>query len=85
MSEAEEILEFIRDELVEAPTGRIEVDTVLFRTHLLDSLNLLRFITFLEERFGIKVHPTEIVFENLDTVNHVLAFVDRKRATSGRP
>jgi acyl carrier protein len=85
VSEADEILQFIRDELVEASTDRIDFATPLFRTHVLDSLNLLSLITFLEERFEIKVHATEIVFENFDTVNHLVAFLEDKRAARAQP
>jgi acyl carrier protein len=79
MSDAETILEFIRDEADLEP-DEVDVDTSLFRDQLLDSMNLTSLIAFLEETFSIRVKPMDIVFENLDTVNHQLAYIARKRA-----
>jgi acyl carrier protein len=79
MSDAETILEFIRDE-GDLDDEEVTVGTSLFRDQLLDSMNLTALIAFLEETFAIKVRPMDIVFENLDTVNHMLAYIARKRA-----
>jgi acyl carrier protein len=79
MTDAETILEFIRDE-ADLEDDEAGVDTSLFRDQLLDSMNLTALIAFLEETFSIRVKPMDIVFENLDTVNHMLAYVARKKA-----
>lgn len=79
MSDAETILEFIRIE-ADLEEDEIDADASLFRSQLLDSMNLTALITFLEETFAIKVRPMDIVFENLDTVSHMVAFVGRKKA-----
>jgi acyl carrier protein len=79
MSDADTILEFIRDEADLEP-DEVDADTSLFRDQLLDSMNLTALIAFLEETFAIRVKPMDIVFENLDTVNHQLAYIARKKA-----
>ncbi len=79
MSDAETILEFIRDE-ADLEEGEVDAETSLFRGQLLDSMNLTALIAYLEETFGIRVKPMDIVYENLDTVNHMVAFVERKKA-----
>ena len=82
MSDAETILEFLRDEADDLPDGAvISADTSLFKDQLLDSMSLTSLISFLEETFSIKVGAMDIVFENLDTVNHMVAFIARKRAS----
>ena len=80
MSDADTILEFLREEADLDEGEVIGLDTSLFRDQLLDSMNLTSLIVFLEETFGIKVKPMDIVYENLDTVNHMLAYIERKRA-----
>jgi len=83
MADAETILEFLREEADDLPDGvEIDADTSLFRDQLLDSMSLTNLITFLEDEFDIKVGPMDIVFENLDTVNHMLAYIERKRAAA---
>ncbi len=79
MTDAETILEFIREE-ADLDEDEATADTSLFRDQLLDSMNLTALIAFLEETFSIKVKPMDIVFENLDTVNHMLAYIARKKA-----
>ena len=79
MIDAETILEFIRDDLLEEEV-EIDADTSLFRDQLLDSMNLTNLIMFLEETFSIRIGAIDIAFENLDTVNHMIAFIAKKRA-----
>jgi acyl carrier protein len=83
MSDAEIILDFLRDEVEDLPDD-LELDehTSLFREQLLDSMNLTGVITFLEETFAIRIGAIDIVFENLDTVSNMVAFIARKRAAS---
>lgn len=78
MSDSETILEFIREE-ADLDDDEVGADTSLFRDQLLDSMNLTALIAFLEETFSIRVKPMDIVFENLDTVNHMLAYIARKK------
>ena len=79
MTDPETILEFVREE-ADLDDDEVTADTSLFRDQLLDSMNLTALIAFLEETFSIRVKPMDIVFENLDTVNHMLAYVARKKA-----
>jgi len=79
MSDADTILEFIREE-ADLDDEEVTADTSLFRDQLLDSMNLTALIAFLEETFSIRVKPMDIVFENLDTVHHMLAYIARKQA-----
>ena len=80
MTDAETILEFVREE-ADLDDEEVTANTSLFRDQLLDSMNLTALITFLEETFSIRVKPMDIVFENLDTVSHMLAYIARKKAS----
>jgi acyl carrier protein len=79
MSDADTILEFLHEEADLDDGEVIGLDTSLFRDQLLDSMNLTSLIVFLEETFTIKVRPMDIVYENLDSVNHMLAYIARKK------
>jgi acyl carrier protein len=80
MTDAETILEFIEEEADLGDDVELTTDTSLFRDQLLDSMNLTSLIAFLEETFSIRVKPMDIVYENLDTVNHMLAYIERKKS-----
>ncbi len=45
---------------------------------IIDSTGILEVVFFLEEEFGVKVEDEEMVPENLDSVNNLVAFVERK-------
>lgn len=51
--------------------------------NIIDSTGALELIVFLQERFAITVEDDEIVPENLDSVNNVVAYVSRKLAAKG--
>ncbi|MBT3045837.1 MAG: acyl carrier protein [gamma proteobacterium symbiont of Ctena orbiculata] len=46
---------------------------------ILDSTGILEVIYFLEDEFGIKVEDTEMVPENLDSVDNIVSFIAKKR------
>lgn len=52
----------------------------LMQSGTMDSTGILELIMFLEEAFGIKVGDDEMVPANLDSVQNVVAFVERKQA-----
>ena len=78
MDREKTILEFIVAELLEDPDEEISADSSLFQSRILDSLNLVRLIGFLEETFNIKINSSEVTIENLDSVKNILIFVDHK-------
>ncbi len=45
---------------------------------ILDSTGILEIIFFLEENFEISIDDEEMVPENLDSVNNLVAFIGRK-------
>jgi acyl carrier protein len=49
-------------------------------TGLLDSTGILEIILFVEENLGVKVTDDEMVPDNLDSIDSLVAFVDRKQA-----
>lgn len=46
--------------------------------HIIDSTGFLELITFLEETFGIQVEDDEMVPENLDGLDNIEAYLERK-------
>jgi acyl carrier protein len=75
------VRDFIIDQFLpgESPE-RLTETTPLFTSGLLDSIASLQLVTFLENRFGIRVQAHEVVPDNLDTLESILAFVRRKKA-----
>jgi len=78
MVEDKIILDFIRSELLveDIPIDR---NSSLFRTQLLDSMKLVELIRFLEDQFALKVRAMDIIYENLDSVQNILDYIERRR------
>jgi acyl carrier protein len=54
--------------------------TPLMTTGILDSIAVLKAVTFLENQFGITIEPHEAVVENLNTIADIAQFVMSKKA-----
>jgi acyl carrier protein len=55
--------------------------TTLLSSNLIDSLDLMELVAFVEKQAGISVHPGELAGDNWDSVAKILAFVARKHST----
>ncbi len=73
-----QILDYIIGEVLDEPRDITE-KTSLFRERLLDSMNLTQLLVFLESNFKIKIGPMDVVFENLDTVENMIRFIESRR------
>lgn len=49
---------------------------------IIDSTGVLEIILFIEETFDIKVNDDEMLPANLDSVDNLAAFINRKQATA---
>ncbi len=59
--------------------AQLGLDDSLLGRGIVDSTGMLEIILFIEEQLGVKVADTEMVPENLDSVNRISAFVTSKR------
>jgi len=75
---AKTILSYLRSELLDDPEIDISKTTSLFQDRVLSSFNLIVLIGFIEEKFTIKIKPSEVSIENLDSVDNIVAFLDKK-------
>lgn len=78
---AEQIRQYILENfLFSTDISQLGLDESFLDRGLIDSTGMLEVILFLEEAFGVKVADREMVPENLDSVNRIAAFIERKRA-----
>ncbi|MCW5569850.1 MAG: acyl carrier protein [Steroidobacteraceae bacterium] len=81
MSAAEQVRQYILENfLFSTDTSLLGLDESFLGRGLIDSTGMLEVILFLEENFGVKVGDNEMVPENLDSVNRIAAFIERKKA-----
>ena len=57
---------------------KITDETLIFEEGVLDSMGLLFLIEFLKEEFGISTNDEELVVENFQSINNIVAFMEGK-------
>lgn len=70
---------YIFEELL-VSDGRVKIDPdeSLISSGVIDSLSLLRLISFVEERFGIRIEDFEVVPDNFESINVMEALIAGK-------
>ena len=58
--------------------GSLKDDVSLLEEGIMDSTGVLDLVMFIEETFGIQVEDEELIPENLDSVDRLVAFVEKK-------
>lgn len=77
------IKEFLLTEILYDKKLRdLDADESLLEKGLLDSLAILRVVSFCEEQFGVSIPDDEVLPENLESVRAIAALVDRCRSVS---
>ena len=80
----DELRRFIVDTFLfyEQSGAKLDDDASFLENRVLDSTGVLELVAFLERTYGIKVEDDELDPDNLDSINRLAAFVDRKRASA---
>jgi acyl carrier protein len=74
----EKIREFVIENFLFGADDGVEDDTSFLENGIVDSTGILELVTFLEEEFEISVEDEELIPENLDSINNVVAYLQRK-------
>lgn len=53
----------------------------LIETGIIDSLGIFKLVTFIEETLDLKVESDDLVAENFETIEAIVAFVNNKQNT----
>ncbi len=72
------IKEFIIENFLFGDGENLEEDSSFMENGIIDSTGILELITFLEEKFGISVQDDELIPDNLDSLNNVVGYLERK-------
>lgn len=79
MSNQEKIRQFILENyLFSSDQSLLSNDDSFLKKGVIDSTGILEVIGYLSEEFGVTVKDEEMIPENLDSVNNLVAFIARK-------
>jgi acyl carrier protein len=74
-----ELRRFITDSIMYGHSTDFLADDASFLDNgVIDSTGVLELIGYMETRFGITVEDHELVPENLDSINGLVRFIDKK-------
>jgi len=77
------VRQFICDNFI-VEDGAFGDDDSLLAAKILDSTGILELVSFIEERFDVRVADQEVLPANLDSVSRITVFV-RQKQESGVP
>jgi len=73
------LVAFLNTELVRGRPGLDVERDALVDSGIIDSLGILKLVTFLEREFKVKLGDEALVPENFETLDAILALVERAR------
>lgn len=69
--------QFIETDLLAGQNAAVADDENLLLSGLVDSLGMLRLTGFIEERFGYRVPPEDVIIENFSTINVIAHYLEQ--------
>ena len=66
------IKEFVAEEFMfDRPASDLTNDMSLIQEGIIDSLGIFMLVSFIDNQFGVKVEPEDVVLENFETVSKI--------------
>ena len=76
----EKLRTFIQNNFLLGDKNRaIKKDESFLQNGIIDSTGVLELVNFIEETYKIKVEDEELVPENLDSIQNLIAYIQRKQ------
>jgi acyl carrier protein len=80
MGYSEDVKAFVIENFLYGEDDGLKDDTSFLDTGIIDSTGMLELVDFLETTYDVELEDEELVPENLDGVEKVAAFLERKLA-----
>ena len=74
----EQVLEML-EEICEDDVVREDLDINMKEEGLMDSLAFVEMLVKIEEIFGLSIAPTEVTYEEIDTPNKVISYIENRK------
>ena len=73
-----QVLEML-EEICEDEVVREDLDINMKEEGLMDSLAFVEMLVKIEEIFGLSIAPTEVTYEEIDTPNKVISYIENRK------
>ncbi len=73
------LIERIRDDILETPDRKLNENTPLISSGLIDSFHLVDVALFVEELFNVKIEDYELNADTFDTIEQLAELIQKRR------
>jgi len=77
MINSDSLKTFLSDDL-DVDSASMSEDSPLFSSGIIDSFSLVSLMAFIEDKGNLRINPSEVTIDNLDSIERILKFVDSK-------
>jgi len=74
----EQVLEML-EEICEDDVVREDLDINMKEEGLMDSLAFAEMLVRIDDTFGLSIAPTEVTYEEIDTPNKVISYIENRK------
>lgn len=82
MTIGQEIIDILIKEILKDEDFEISEDTDLLTTATLDSMTLIRLVAAIEEKYNLKIPPTDLVIENFINIKAMEAYIMKRSSNN---
>ena len=75
---SQELREFIIENFLFGQPTEFSDEDSFVKTRIIDSTGVVELITWIEEKYGIRIKDEEMVPDNLDSIDNLCRFIGRK-------
>ena len=68
----------IENFIIDGNADRLDHDKSFLESGIIDSTGILELVSFIEEHYSVSVEDEELIPDNLDSVNNVVNFINKK-------
>jgi acyl carrier protein len=72
------LMQYILDEFVSKRGGDIKEDEDLLSSGVIDSLGILKLVSFMEEQFDIEIPSEDVIYENFHSIESMLRYLSNR-------
>jgi acyl carrier protein len=78
MDNSVKVREFVVENFLFGDGETLKDDTSFMEEGIIDSTGILELVFFIEETFGFSVEDDELIPDNMDSLQNIARFIDRK-------
>jgi acyl carrier protein len=71
------LIDYIKNDIMRNRNAKLSDDEDLLSSGILDSLGILQLVAFIEKSFGIRIPDEDVVFDNFQSVNAIVDYLQK--------